>query len=134
MLGLTNCHRWCSNNINCVCSNKNSVEVGVALDLQDVMEKVVLLHQAVQKERSQWSQSTSSDTLRKKLRQYASLLASQGALHTAYTYLAQDCDVCLFTCTHTHTHTHTRLHAEVGNPGISLPPPPRIFGSSFSVS
>ena len=68
------------------------------LVLQDTMEKIVLLRKAVEKERRQWTQAPLNDTLNVKLQQYASLLASQGALQTAYGYLAQNTDVCLYAC------------------------------------
>ena len=58
------------------------------------MEKVVVLRRAVEKGKSQWgAQTPGSDIFRLKLRQYTDLLASQGELHTAYSYLAQDNNV-----------------------------------------
>lgn len=61
---------------------------GNALTLQDLIEKVVLLRKAVERERKQFN-SSSSETLQSKLRLYASLLASQGCLGTALSYLQQ---------------------------------------------
>lgn len=61
---------------------------GNALSLQDLIEKVVLLKKAVEKERKQFDAS-SSEALQSKLRLYASLLASQGSLNTALSYLQQ---------------------------------------------
>lgn len=66
----------------------SSLSNGNALTLQDLIEKVVLLKKAVEKERKQFDAS-SSDTLQSKLRLYASLLASQGSLGTALNYLQQ---------------------------------------------
>ena len=69
------------------------------LTLQALMEKVVLLRKAVQRQRKQQQQQGGgggeggSKVLGSKLWQYASLLASQGALETAYSYLMQDGDV-----------------------------------------
>ena len=68
--------------------SKSSVSNGNALDLQDLIEKVVLLKKAVERERKQFDTS-SSETLQSKLRLYASLLASQGSLATAISYLQQ---------------------------------------------
>ena len=66
----------------------SSLSNGNALTLQDLIEKVVLLKKAVEKERKQFDAS-SSDTLQSKLRLYATLLASQGSLGTALSYLQQ---------------------------------------------
>ena len=66
----------------------SSLSNGNALTLQDLIEKVVLLKKAVEKERKQFDAS-SSNTLQSKLRLYASLLASQGSLGTALSYLQQ---------------------------------------------
>ena len=62
------------------------------LTLQEMMEKVVLLRKAVETERKSYDQ-TNSKVLNSKMWQYASLLASQGSLGTAYKYLTQDGDV-----------------------------------------
>lgn len=66
---------------------------GSPLTLQAMMEKVVLLRKAVELQRKRYEPSV-SERLRKMLWQYASLLASQGALETAYSYLVEDNDVC----------------------------------------
>ena len=60
------------------------------LTLQKTMEKVVLLRKAVEQQRKQCEPSA---TLSCRLRQYAALLASQGSLDTAYSYIMQDQDV-----------------------------------------
>lgn len=62
------------------------------LALQEMMEKVVLLRKAVEQQRKQYDPSTSA-TLNSKLRQYAALLAGQGCLSTAYSYIMQDGEV-----------------------------------------
>ena len=67
---------------------ESSVSNGTALSLQDLIEKVVLLKKAVERERKEFD-SSSSETLKSKLRLYASLLASQGSLATALDYLQQ---------------------------------------------
>ena len=66
----------------------SSLSNGNALSLQDLIEKVVLLKKAVERERKHFDTS-SSDTLQSKLRLYASVLASQGSLGTALSYLQQ---------------------------------------------
>ena len=66
----------------------SSLSNGNALTLQDLIEKVVLLKKAVERERKQFSAS-SSETLQSKLQLYASVLASQGSLATALCYLQQ---------------------------------------------
>ena len=68
--------------------SESSVSNGNSLTLQDLIEKVVLLKKAVERERKQFG-SSSSETLKSKLRLYASLLASQGSLGTALNYLQQ---------------------------------------------
>ncbi|XP_031433326.1 protein transport protein Sec31A isoform X2 [Clupea harengus] len=59
------------------------------LSLQDLVEKVVILRQAV--ERSHGAEASAVGTmLAQKMSQYASLLASQGSLETALTYLPEN--------------------------------------------
>lgn len=56
---------------------------------QDLVEKVVILRQAV--ERSHGAEASAVGTmLAQKMSQYASLLASQGSLETALTYLPEN--------------------------------------------
>ena len=62
------------------------------LTLQETMEKVVLLRRAVERQRKDHAPSTCG-ALNSKLRQYAALLASQGSLATAYSYIMQDGEV-----------------------------------------
>ena len=59
------------------------------LALQDLIEKVMLLKKAVEKERKIYSSPGSSNVSRK-LGEYSSLLASQGCIDTALGYLRQD--------------------------------------------
>jgi len=59
------------------------------LALQDLVEKVILLKKAVEKERKLYS-SAESGNVSKKLGEYSSLLASQGCVNTALSYLRQD--------------------------------------------
>ena len=59
------------------------------LALQDLIEKVMLLKKAVEKERKIYSTPGSSNVSRK-LGDYSSLLASQGCIDTALGYLRQD--------------------------------------------
>jgi len=61
------------------------------LALQDLLEKVILLKKAVEKERKLYS-SAESGNVSKKLGEYSSLLASQGCVNTALSYLRQDAD------------------------------------------
>jgi protein transport protein SEC31 len=63
---------------------RGSYVSGVAL--QDLMEKVVLLKRAVERERKQLT-STTSTVVAEKFRAYAGILASQGSLATALRYL-----------------------------------------------
>ena len=67
------------------------------MTLQDMMEKVVLLKKAVERQRKQFDLANSK-VLKSKLWQYAALLASQGSLGTAYGYLIQDSDVRTIQC------------------------------------
>jgi len=59
------------------------------LALQDLVEKVILLKKAVEKERKLYS-SAESGNVSKKLGEYSNLLASQGCVNTALSYLRQD--------------------------------------------
>jgi protein transport protein SEC31 len=65
-----------------------SKQPNAPLSLQDLIEKVMVLTQAVERERRQ-APSTTSGILSQKLQQYAILLASQGSLDTALSYLEQ---------------------------------------------
>lgn len=58
------------------------------LALQELMEKVVILRKAVERERGQQS-AIRSEALSSKLQQYSSLLASQGSLATALSYIQE---------------------------------------------
>ena len=59
------------------------------LALQDLIEKVMLLKKAVEKERKVYSSPRSSNVSRK-LGEYSSLLAFQGCIDTALDYVRQD--------------------------------------------
>jgi len=59
------------------------------LALQDLIEKVILLKKAVEKERKLYS-SPGSCNVSRKLGEYSSLLASQGCIDTALGYLRHD--------------------------------------------
>ena len=59
------------------------------LALQDLIEKVMLLKKAVEKERKIYSTPGGSNVSRK-LGEYSSLLASQGCIDTALGYLKHD--------------------------------------------
>ena len=58
------------------------------LVLQDLVEKVVILRKAVERERRQHS-LPASEALGSKIMEYSSLLASQGSLNTALRYLQE---------------------------------------------
>ena len=70
------------------CREKNAPST-TPLALQDLIEKVMLLKKAVEKERKIYSSSGNSN-FSKKLGENSSLLASQGCVDTALGYLRQD--------------------------------------------
>ena len=70
------------------CREKNAPST-TPLALQDLIEKVMLLKKAVEKERKIYS-SPGNSNVSKKLGEYSSLLASQGCVDTALGYLRQD--------------------------------------------
>ena len=70
------------------CREKNAPST-TPLALQDLIEKVMLLKKAVEKERKIYS-SLGSSNVSRKLGEYSSLLASQGCIDTALGYLRQD--------------------------------------------
>ncbi|KAL5502041.1 hypothetical protein EMCRGX_G008739 [Ephydatia muelleri] len=60
-----------------------------SLVLQDLVEKVIMLRKAVERERRQFTANT-SQILSDKLSTYADMLASQGSLSTAFNYLQEN--------------------------------------------
>jgi len=73
-----------------ICTDRErSAPSTTPLVLQDLVEKVILLKKAVEKERKLYT-STGSGNVSKKLGEYSSLLASQGCVNTALSYLRQD--------------------------------------------
>ena len=78
----------CACDSNIFCREKNAPSA-TPLALQDLIEKVMLLKKAVEKERKIYSSPGSSNVSRK-LGEYSSLLASQGCIDTALGYLRQD--------------------------------------------
>lgn len=62
--------------------------------LQDLVEKVMILRKAVELSRGQ-AQDISGGALADKLNQYSNLLAAQGSLDTAFSYLGNSTDVSL---------------------------------------
>ena len=78
----------CVYDSNILCREKNAPST-TPLALQDLIEKVMLLKKAVEKERKIYS-SLGSSNVSRKLGEYSSLLASQGCIDTALGYLRQD--------------------------------------------
>jgi protein transport protein SEC31 len=78
----------CSGNVDkfveCWNTTANSSPVS-AVALQDLMEKVILLQRAVERERTHFS--SASSVVAEKFRAYSDVLASQGSLTTALNYL-----------------------------------------------
>uniref|UniRef100_A0AAY4AZJ2 Protein transport protein Sec31A n=1 Tax=Denticeps clupeoides TaxID=299321 RepID=A0AAY4AZJ2_9TELE len=106
------------------------------LSLQDLVEKVVILQQAVEKSKGS-AASIVGPLLAQKMSQYASLLASQGSLDTALSYLPNTDQVTELTYSFPHMQQFT---PGVGGPAIynplqyssSIAPPPLPPSSSAS--
>uniref|UniRef100_A0A3Q1FB28 Protein transport protein Sec31A n=1 Tax=Acanthochromis polyacanthus TaxID=80966 RepID=A0A3Q1FB28_9TELE len=83
------------------------------LSLQDLVEKVVVLRRAVeQTQRS--GPAAIGILLAEKMSQYAGLLASQGSLSTAITYLPDNTNqVCTLKCTHSLLAPDPEIHEEM---------------------
>ena len=79
------CMTVCDSDI--YCREKNAPST-TPLALQDLIEKVMFLKKAVEKERKIYS-SPGNSNISRKLGEYSSLLASQGCVDTALGYLRQ---------------------------------------------
>ncbi|XP_059175772.1 protein transport protein Sec31A-like isoform X2 [Physella acuta] len=84
----------CSGNVEKLVENwvKNTEDANQPLALQDLVEKIMVLRKAVELSRGD-APSVSGGALADKLSQYASLLAAQGNMATALTYLSNTSDV-----------------------------------------
>ncbi|GFR63763.1 transport protein Sec31A, partial [Elysia marginata] len=83
----------CSGNVEKLVENwiKNTEDATQPLALQDLVEKVMVLRKAVEVSRGT-APAVSGGALAEKLSQYAGLLAAQGSLSTALTYLNNSSD------------------------------------------
>lgn len=83
----------CSGNVEKLVENwiKNTEDTTQPLALQDLVEKVMVLRKAVEVSRGT-APAVSGGALAEKLSQYAGLLAAQGSLSTALTYLNNSSD------------------------------------------
>lgn len=84
----------CSGNVDKLVDNwvKNTENGNQPLSLQDLVEKVMLLRKAVELSRGS-APNVSGGALAEKLSEYSSLLAAQGSLSTALSYLNNSTDV-----------------------------------------
>ncbi|XP_071129998.1 protein transport protein Sec31A-like isoform X4 [Mytilus edulis] len=84
----------CSGNLENLVQNwlNNTESQNSPLALEDLVEKVMILRKAVELSRGQ-AQDISGGALADKLNQYSNLLAAQGSLDTAFSYLGNSTDL-----------------------------------------
>uniref|UniRef100_A0A3B4E6D5 Protein transport protein Sec31A n=1 Tax=Pygocentrus nattereri TaxID=42514 RepID=A0A3B4E6D5_PYGNA len=75
------------------------------LSLEDLVEKVMVLRKSIERLRNS-EVTVQSSVLEEKLIHYANILANQGSLETALSYLPQ-------TSQQVHTHIYTRTHTQI---------------------